>query len=644
MQVHTDIIYINSNAFHKVIKHYDNIKERIKSANSLNTEFWESVEANKSSRAAAASITPQSEIEIEGESTDSRMFSKSGSRTQTLTKLAKKTIKHNSLFYQIWVQIMCFHVAAISSLVTSYFIFMSGEETFFYFTVFKYTLDVLYLSKIYIGFRLSYLNPDSGLIVTDLNTIGWKYFKRMFWMDLFTLFPADVLLMLLGKSSTWVKYFSINRIFRYVYMVMYHNDCKYKLKVSMYVRWSYLIYDIMFATQILTCIWWLCACNDNMCSYRKDKDENKQEFVKEKSNYISNLLAYQYIINLFTISGLRSTTPLTKLQVFVTIFITLISQYITAVVARAVASYLVVKYSEMSEYEYNIQELRDYLKVSFSFRFHLFTFLTVLLEVLPTLKKFCRTVAGFVAVDSSTNVAVPPRFVVPSERTMDAGTHSKSSLLPQARYHVCFVRKTLGEPFSLRENSRRLPASIGVPFETLRVLPPELHYGEKRCGRLHVLHPSRRSGGVRYNGEKRNHATIIIRQQQFRGSPRTLQHTARLFFQSSHNSRYINFETERLERFVEVVSCFEGTNRFGRNSKPLAQARRSASFRFSCLTTYFVSKLNVKQLFLTIFYCRKYKNIFNIDCLYAGALKKLYKNVLFTATTILKISVIFIYH
>lgn len=75
-------------------------------------------------------------------------------------------------------------------------------------------------------------------------------------------------------------------------------------------------------------------------------------------------MAYYYVINLFTLTGLTAIQSQSYKHMIISVVIIFCTQYLTAVLARVVASHLVVKYSAMSSYEFLIQELRDYLKVT----------------------------------------------------------------------------------------------------------------------------------------------------------------------------------------------------------------------------------------------------------------------------------------
>lgn len=83
----------------------------------------------------------------------------------------------------------------------------------------------------------------------------------------------------------------------------------------------------------------------------------------------SMILAYKYVVTVFTTSSLRDICPITLPQLWVSMLIIFATIYATVVLTSAFASILVTQNCTMSIYEYKIVEMIKYLQVSIFFKF-----------------------------------------------------------------------------------------------------------------------------------------------------------------------------------------------------------------------------------------------------------------------------------
>lgn len=247
--MHTELILIDCNLFHNIIGHSQKLIDRVNNLIALNSEFWD-VELDRET-----AIAIQAEADHQSFGASSSILQSTTSKSRTVMRYFHKRINHNGTFYKVWRQLMGFHVAAISSILFAYFISMGPPSLKLAFTVIKYTLDILYLPNFYIGARLTYADTDSGLTVTDSKLIALKYFKSIFWLDLFTICPFDLVAICMGSRYIWQRYLSINRVCRIAYMILYYENNKFKLKGISLVRWMYLVYNTAFVIQMLTSVW-----------------------------------------------------------------------------------------------------------------------------------------------------------------------------------------------------------------------------------------------------------------------------------------------------------------------------------------------------------------------------------------------------
>lgn len=171
---------------------------------------------------------------------------------QWLIITVNKYVNQESFWFWLWKYMMNVHVSVISSLVV--LIDMCwATSTPWSVRTFIYLIDVIYLSKIFLGFTLQYIDVSTGIVETEPKKIVVAYLKRWFWFDLFTCLPFEVLVGLI-----WTKYKaygSCNRVLRYFYLVNYYNVCNYKLNISKHLRWTYLIYKTLFNLQFMVNIW-----------------------------------------------------------------------------------------------------------------------------------------------------------------------------------------------------------------------------------------------------------------------------------------------------------------------------------------------------------------------------------------------------
>lgn len=91
-----------------------------------------------------------------------------------------------------------------------------------------------------------------------------------------------------------------------------------------------------------------------------------------KSKILSEMLAYSYVVNIFTATGVSVVFPVNIPQLIVTIIIALLSLYVTGVITSTFASILVIENSKMTQYEHKIDTLKQYLVVKYFYINHIY--------------------------------------------------------------------------------------------------------------------------------------------------------------------------------------------------------------------------------------------------------------------------------
>lgn len=236
---------------------YPNLVNRIHQVNELGCEFWES---NYEEQYKQTVVGQQSNIEIySAYHIQSTGPSKIHSKSVNFLKHITKNIDHTCSSYQMWQQFMDFHLAAISSIIFTYCIFMAPLDLKLIFDIFKYSLDALYLTNFYFGFRVTYTDTESGLTITESKLIAKRYLKSYFILDVITIIPLSLIYFLSINEEVSVfrlnRYLSINKILRILYVIVYYERNKFKLKDMTLIRFCCLIYLLVFVIQSLTSLW-----------------------------------------------------------------------------------------------------------------------------------------------------------------------------------------------------------------------------------------------------------------------------------------------------------------------------------------------------------------------------------------------------
>lgn len=166
------------------------------------------------------------------------------------------------LFYRNYITSV--HLASISSLIYLFLIVilnwkneaLSNTVIWIIFSL-TWCNDFIFSFNLYIGFHLAYRDPESGLKVTNFGMIGRRYFCSLsrFWLDLLTCIPVDALMFIFIHENNTLRYGFINRTFRFLYLTKYYMYQQHNLNLRAHLRWTYLIYWILYTVQVMACLW-----------------------------------------------------------------------------------------------------------------------------------------------------------------------------------------------------------------------------------------------------------------------------------------------------------------------------------------------------------------------------------------------------
>lgn len=169
-------------------------------------------------------------------------------------------VTDNSKLYKTWNYVSSVHIASISALLYSSLIVMirlKPNMTVLVIRILSGMLDIYFLVRIYVGAHLIYKDPDSGVLVKDLQLIRRRYFCSLsrFWVDFITVFPFEYFALAITDDINYTKHGYTPRLLRCWFMYKYYKEQEENLNVRQHLRVTYLLYRVMFSIQWTCCIW-----------------------------------------------------------------------------------------------------------------------------------------------------------------------------------------------------------------------------------------------------------------------------------------------------------------------------------------------------------------------------------------------------
>lgn len=278
-------------------------------------------------------------------------------------------ISHNNIWYKAISYILCIHLAPISCIVILHLCIINDKnpQDDIWKYIFFYAMDLIYSIFILIDFHVDYIDEESGILVRDVKLIYKRYLRNYSFVYFAALIPTELIGQHFIQDRIVLGYSSLNRVLRMCYPYYYYKAEQQILSDRTHLKWSYLFYWFFFLLQLLTCMWWLSACLEQPCKQRK-RSGHRDDFMFEfaDSFIMSNVLAYSYVISVFTSTAGRGSEPMTVNQLIVTMIIAIMSICVMGVLMSSFASILVMENYKMTRYEYRIDTLKGYLRVRIS--------------------------------------------------------------------------------------------------------------------------------------------------------------------------------------------------------------------------------------------------------------------------------------
>lgn len=234
-----DVLRINNIAFNDIVLMNPKVKQKMTKERFLKSEYILPVSNVKTAHPDTLTYESVDVNSVEGHSFKAFLISPTNP------------------YYQIYDYVINVHLATFSSLlITTVIVAVENNKSWKY-NVPIYTLDVIFLTKLILGFHVTYMDPYSGLFVTQFSVIWRRYARSMtgFWLDIGTLLPFELLAMPFVIKEEYLRYFLLNKTLRFIFLIKYYTNCKNTLTVSRHLRWTYLMYIMVLLIHLNTCVW-----------------------------------------------------------------------------------------------------------------------------------------------------------------------------------------------------------------------------------------------------------------------------------------------------------------------------------------------------------------------------------------------------
>lgn len=242
--VNTDLLYIHSFNFRRIVSNFPYINGYFERVNLLGYEY---LQAN------ADYFDEEDVVNI-----SNRDLRKADSDVKGgLHKIFTYTLSQSNKYVKIWDYVTCMYVAPLSTVA---FIYVAVIQPFPMVTweyAMLYVLDAYFVSRIVVSLILSFVDLDLGIVVTDRRVIAVNYLTsfRAFGMDLITLLPIELVPILCSSPQNVVSLCIINRCLRYYFLIRYHNERKERLDATRHIRVLYLVYLCLVFLQLMVALW-----------------------------------------------------------------------------------------------------------------------------------------------------------------------------------------------------------------------------------------------------------------------------------------------------------------------------------------------------------------------------------------------------
>ncbi|GJQ67379.1 hypothetical protein Trydic_g8265 [Trypoxylus dichotomus] len=333
--VHVELLCIESELLYIISENFPELREKLRKAQYLNTEYMDSTYVEHSVK----SVFVQESVYMK--------------------RWQRFLINPETRWYLAYNYILSVHISTITSMLVIAVVARMDVEKSYY----LYLVDVVFLTRILIGFHLSYVDHETGIFVRNFKSIAKKYATEWngFWFDLFTCFPLELIATTITNNK--IVYFCCwcNRSIRLLHLTFYYNNCKNKLTVSRALKWTYLMYLIAIVIHFMATIWWLVACPSDVCYYIGEVRRSASDPTTSNDFFLNFRITYLYVISIFSSTGVAHQTPRTILELAISIAIIIVSQVMIYTLTSGFANILRLGMYVLNNYEQEIKHLNVFI-------------------------------------------------------------------------------------------------------------------------------------------------------------------------------------------------------------------------------------------------------------------------------------------
>jgi len=125
------------------------------------------------------------------------------------------------------------------------------------FTLLNSVIDLFFAIDIYIQFKTTYYDDQSGEEILDKQTIVWNYLTGRFFIDLMATIPFDsIAFAITRKRSEILPLFSLLKLIRVTRLGRIIEKMNVKEDTKLAMKLAQIIFFLIMYIHILGCVWY----------------------------------------------------------------------------------------------------------------------------------------------------------------------------------------------------------------------------------------------------------------------------------------------------------------------------------------------------------------------------------------------------
>lgn len=237
-KVHSELLTISGSEFHHIAQDYPMLISRLKETNSLRQEYSEPI---------INMLYDDSHFNL--------ITAKLQKVTLNKWSMPKCYISSDNFWFKLYNYLLCVHLVPISCIIVIYLLAIHRYQTEYMKIIFMYVVDAFLLIKMIADSFVSYIDTETGLYITDRKLIREHYIGKYFFLEIFSIFPFELFVMIFMNNQIILKFLQLNRTGRMLFFERYYYNSKDKLNERILLKWIHLTYWILFWIQACSAVW-----------------------------------------------------------------------------------------------------------------------------------------------------------------------------------------------------------------------------------------------------------------------------------------------------------------------------------------------------------------------------------------------------